>query len=312
MGILAIDFGGTRTRAAFYNDDLQQIARDETRSLVDQPAEAVIERILNTARRVVPAGETISAIGISAPGPLDPRTGIIRHALTLPGWRDTPLAEIVSDAFAGIPAYIENDGNLAALAEYKFGAARGCDPTLYLTLSTGIGGGAIINGNLFTGWSGLAIEPGHMRFTLPSGEVRRLEELASGTGIGLSAQDRLAATTQPSSLRLCATINGQVVGEAAQAGDPLAIEIVHEAGMWLGLGFVNLLHLYSPRVIVLGGSVSKLGDLILNPAWAMIRVHILDERFIPFDLIRLAQLGDDVCLMGAALHARRHFYDLRI
>ncbi len=303
MGILAIDFGGTRTRAAFYTDDLQQVARDETRSLVDQPAEAVIERILQTARNVIPGGETINAIGISAPGPLDARAGIIHSALTLPGWRDTPLAQLVSSTFNNVPVYIENDGNLAALAEYERGAGQGCDPVIYLTLSTGIGGGAIINGNLFTGWSGLATEPGHMRFTLPSGEVRRLEALASGTAIGLMAQARLSATTQPSSLRLCTTIDGQMVGEAAQAGDTLALEIVSEAGMWLGLGLVNLLHLFSPQVIVLGGSVSKLGNLILQPAWQVIHTHILDERFVSPHLIRFAQLGDDVCLVGAALYA---------
>ncbi len=310
MGILAIDFGGTRTRAAFYTDNLQQIARDETRSLVDQPAEAVIERILQTARNVVPTGDNISAIGISAPGPLDARIGVIHSALTLPGWRDTPLAQMVSTAFSNVPTYLENDANLAALAEYERGAAQGCDPAIYLTLSTGIGGGAIVNGRLFTGWSGLAIEPGHMRFTLPTGEIKRLEELASGTGIGRTAQARLAATTQLSSLREMPNVDGQAVGEAAQAGDELALQVIYEAGQWLGLGFVNLLHLYSPQVIVLGGSVSKLGNLILEPAWEIIHAHILNERFIPSDLIRLAQLGEDVCLMGAALYASHQFNKL--
>jgi len=305
MGILSIDFGGTRTRAAFYSDDLQQIKRDETRSLVDQPAQAVIERILQTARNVVPTNETIHAIGISAPGPLDARAGIIHSALTLPGWRDTPLAHIVSTAFNSVPTYIENDANLAALAEYEQGAAQGCDPAIYLTLSTGIGGGAIMNGQLFTGWSGLAIEPGHMRFTLPSGEIKRLEDLASGTAIARTAQVRLKETTQASSLRNAFVVDGQAVGEAAEAGDALARQIVQEAGTWLGLGFVNLLHLYSPQVIVLGGSVSKLGDLILQPAWEVIHAHILEEGFIPPNLIRLAQLGDDVCLVGAALYASR-------
>lgn len=303
MGILAIDFGGTRTRAAFYDDNLQQINRDETRSLVDQPSDAVIDRILQTARKVIPDSETLTAIGISGPGPLDARAGTIHHAETLPGWHNIPLARIISDAFNGVPTYLENDANLAALAEYKQGAAQGCDPAIYLTLSTGIGGGAVVNGKLFTGWSGLAIEPGHMRFTLPSGEVRRLEELASGTGIGRTAQERLATSQQASTLRNLAVIDGQAVGEAAQSGDSFALGIIREAGTWLGLGFVNLLHLFSPQVIVLGGSVSKLGDLILQPAWEAVHAEILDEGFIPPNLIRLAQLGEDVCLVGAALHA---------
>lgn len=302
MGILAIDFGGTRTRTAWYDANLEQQARDETPSLVSQPAESVIRRIIETARRVVPPGAAIEAVGISAPGPLDSRAGVIRHAKTLPGWRDVPLAAIVGEAF-GAPAWMENDANLAALAEYRLGAGRGCDPMVYLTISTGIGGGAVIGGRLFTGWSGLAVEPGHMRFTLPDGSVRRLEELASGTAVGLRAQERLARDAAPSLLRGAPEINGQIVGQAAQAGDPLALEVVQEAGFWLGLGIVNLLHLLSPQVIVVGGSASLLGDLLFDPACAAIEAHVLDPAFIPPALIRPAALGDDVCLVGAAAFA---------
>ncbi|MBC6937955.1 MAG: ROK family protein [Chloroflexi bacterium] len=302
MGILAIDFGGTRTRTAWYDANLEQQARNETPSLVNQPAESVIQRIIETARRVVPPGAVIEAVGISAPGPLDSRAGVIRHAKTLPGWVDVPLAAIVGEAF-GAPAWMENDANLAALSEYRLGAGRGCDPMVYLTISTGIGGGAVIGGRLFTGWSGLAVEPGHMRFTLPDGSVRRLEELASGTAVGQRAQERLARDAAPSSLRDAPEINGQIVGQAAQAGDPLALEVVREAGFWLGLGIVNLLHLLSPQAIVVGGSVSLLGDLLFDPARAAIKAHVLDPAFIPPALIRPAALGDDVCLVGAAAFA---------
>ncbi|GIL13195.1 MAG: glucokinase [Chloroflexota bacterium] len=302
MGILAIDFGGTRTRTAWYDANLEQQARNETPSLVNQPAESVIQRIIETARRVVPPGAVIEAVGISAPGPLDSRAGVIRHAKTLPGWVDVPLAAIVGEAF-GAPAWMENDANLAALSEYRLGAGQGCDPMVYLTISTGIGGGAVIGGRLFTGWSGLAVEPGHMRFTLPDGSVRRLEELASGTAVGQRAQERLARDAAPSSLRDAPEINGQIVGQAAQAGDPLALEVVREAGFWLGLGIVNLLHLLSPQAIVVGGSVSLLGDLLFDPARAAIKTHVLDPAFIPPALIRPAALGDDVCLVGAAAFA---------
>ncbi|NWG18323.1 MAG: ROK family protein [Chloroflexi bacterium] len=302
MGVLAIDFGGTRTRTAWYNADLEQQARDETPSLVNQPAESVIRRIIETARRVVPSGAVIEAIGISAPGPLDSRTGIIRHAKTLPGWRNVPLASIISEAL-GAPAWMENDANLAALAEYHLGAGRGCDPAVYLTLSTGMGGGAVVGGRLFTGWSGLAIEPGHMRFTLADGSVRRLEELASGTAIGQRARERLAQASASSSLRDVPEITGQAVGQAALNGDPLALEVVREAGFWLGLGMVNLLHLLSPQVIIVGGSASLLGDLLFDPARTTIEAHVLDPAFIPPALIRPAALGDDVCLVGAAAFA---------
>ena len=304
MSILAIDFGGTRTRTAWYDEQLNQKARAETPSLVDYGPDDVIRRIIDTARQVVPPNEPVRAIGISGPGPLNPRTGILYHAKTLPGWRDIPLAKILSEAFGGAPARLENDANLAALAEYKQGAAQGCNPVIYLTISTGIGGGAIIDGKLFTGWSGLAIEPGHMRLRLADGQIERLEALASGTAIGHIARERLKVTNQSSVLRQKNVIDGKTVGEAAEAGDSFALEIIHEAGIWLGIGLVNLLHLFSPEAIVIGGSVSKLGDLLLDPARVVISQQILDQIFLPTNLIRTAQLGDDVCLVGAALHVR--------
>jgi glucokinase len=311
MGILAIDFGGTRIRAGWFTPDLVLVRRSEALSLVTQSPEAVIQRLIATAQQVVPASddltapEPISAIGLSAPGPLDAQAGIIYHAETLPGWHQVPLAHILSEAFGHVPVVMNNDANLAALAEYHFGAARGANPALYLTISTGIGGGAVINGQLFTGWKGLAIEPGHMRFTLPDSRVCRLEELASGTGIGRLAQEMLAVSSQPSSLRSARVIDGKTVGEAARQGDTLALQVVEQAGYWLGLGLANLVHLFNPQAIVLGGSVVQLGDLILRPARRAMEQNLLDPRFDDPALIRIAQLGDDVCLVGAAFYARQ-------
>ncbi len=311
MGILAIDFGGTRIRAGWFSADLTLLRRSETLSRVDEAPAAVIERLINTARQVVPSpGDPhceaeIRAIGLSAPGPLDAQAGIIYHAKTLPGWQQVPLARIVSEAFGNAPVAMNNDANLAALAEYHFGAARGADPAIYLTISTGIGGGAVINGQLFTGWRGLAIEPGHMRFPAPDGTVYRLEELASGTGLGRLARQKLSDTERPSLLRSVTVVDGKAVGEAARQGDSLALEVVEEAGYWLGLGLANLVHLFNPQAVVLGGSVVQLGDLILQPARHAMEQHLLDPRFDDPALIRIAQLGDDVCLVGAAFYARQ-------
>jgi glucokinase len=309
MGILAIDFGGTRTRAAWFsihpNAGFELKGRRETLSLVQQPAEVVIRRIIDTAREVAAAAdEPIHAIGISAPGPLDACAGVIHHAESLLGWREIPLAKIVGEAFSNTPTYLENDANLAALAEYHLGAARGADPAIYLTISTGIGGGAVIGGRLFTGWRRLAIEPGHMRFLLPDGKLYRLEELASGTALGFWMRHKLANGVQPSILRSAAVVDGRAVGEAARQGDPLALEVVREAGFWLGLGLVNLLHLFNPQAIVVGGSAARLGDLLFEPARRVIQANILDPAFYAPDLIRPAQLGDDVCLFGAAYYAQ--------
>ena len=122
---------------------------------------------------------------------------------------------------------------------------------------------------------GLAIEPGHTRLTLRDGSIRRWEELASGTALGDWAGIALRSSSTPSAIRRLTTIDGQAVGEAALAGDELALEVVRQAGEWLGLGLVNLLHLFNPAAIVLGGSAMKLGDLLLEPARKVIGEHVL-------------------------------------
>lgn len=299
---LAIDFGGTRTRAAWFDPSLTLLNRAETLSQVSDSIEVVIQRIIDLARLVVPAGQQPVAIGISAPGPLDVEQGVILHAKTLPGWEPVPLAQHISRAFAGVPTLMNNDANLAALAEYRFGAGQGCDPMIYLTISTGIGGGAIIDGKLFTGWRHLAIEPGHMRFTLADGSAQSLENLASGTALGYWTRQRLQTDNRPSLLRDSPTIDGKAVSAAAVAGDALALEMIAETGRWLGLGLVNILHLFNPQAIVIGGGAADLGELLLAPAKQVIAENILDSGYYDEKLIRLAGLGEDVCLYGAAYY----------
>ena len=301
---LAIDFGGTRSRAALFDREMRLIRRAETLSRVEDGPDIVLERLINLGRSLVHAEDELVSIGIAAPGPLDTAAGLIIKAETLPGWSNVPLAATVSQAFDGASVYVENDANLGAIAEYQLGAGQGADPMIYLTISTGIGGGAIIGGELFTGAGGHAIEPGHMRLTLPDGDIRRWEELASGTALGELARQRLVIGAQPSVLRATELVDGKAVGEAALAGDEFALDCLRQTGVWLGLGLVNLLHLFNPAAVVLGGSVMHLGDLILEPARLVIEEHALFAGFVPQDLLRPAQFGDDVCLVGAALHAR--------
>lgn len=301
---LAIDFGGTRSRAALFDNDLKLLRRAELLSRVADGPEIALGRLVDLGRSLLDGEAAPASIGIAAPGPLDTAAGVIIKAETLPGWANAPIARTLSEAFGGAPAFVENDGNLGALAEYRLGAGRGADPMLYLTISTGIGGGAIINGQLFTGANALAIEPGHMRLALPDGGVRRLEELASGTALGALARRRLRDCAQPSRLRARAWVDGQAVGEAAAAGDALALAVARQAGEWLGLGLVNLAHLFNPAAIVLGGSATKLGDLLLEPAREVMREQVLHEGFLPRNLLRLAHFSEDMCLIGAALHSR--------
>lgn len=301
---LAIDFGGTRSRAALFDDELRMLRRAERPSKVEEGMDAGLKRLIDLGKSLSEPGGKPASIGIAAPGPLDAEAGIIIRARILPGWSNVPLAKTISRAFDNAPTVLQNDGNLGALAEYHLGAGQGADPMIYLTISTGLGGGAIIKGQLFTGWGGHAIEPGHMRFSLPDGSLRRWEELVSGTALGDWARHRLRGGDSASSLRDLPFVDGRAVGEAALAGDPLAREVVAQAGHWLGLGLVNLLHLFNPAAVVIGGSASKLGDLLLDPARAIIREQILHDDFYYDGLLRPAAFAEDLCLIGAALHAK--------
>lgn len=301
---LAIDFGGTRLRAALFNSSLRMIKRAETLTKVHEGQDAVLQRLISIGKSVINPDIELASIGLAAPGPLNARSGVILKAGTLPGWSNVSIRKIVSDAFDHVPTYVQNDGNLGALAEYHLGAGKGTSTMIYLTISTGIGGGAIIDGRLFTGAKSLAIEPGHMLLSLPDGSHRRLEELASGTALGYWARDHLRTSDSVSTLRNQSLVDGKTVGEAAIAGDPLAISVVTEAGQWLGLGLTNLLHLFNPDAIVVGGSVMNLGDMILEPARVMIRQNILHEDFFDENIIRPAAIKEDMCLVGAALNSK--------
>ncbi|MBZ0299079.1 MAG: ROK family protein [Anaerolineae bacterium] len=304
MTIVGIDFGGTRLRAARFDEHLNMLERAETPTLAHEPQQAVIQRILDVARQVWPDDGKVEAVGISAPCPMA-HTGMVGHAAVVPDWVDVPLAQWVSEAFGGVPVYMENDANLGALAEYHKGAARGANPAVYMTISTGIGGGLVIDGQLFTGKSGLAIEPGHSKYRGPDGHIYSLQDFAAGPGIVRLARLKLAETAKESQLRESGELTGKRVGEAAQAGDPVACAVIEEAGWWLGLGLINVALMCNPEVIVLGGSVvMALGDLLLDPARRVMAEYVVDPAFYSDDLLQLAHLGDDVCLIGAASYAR--------
>src|SRR5947209_5759118 len=161
--VLSIDFGGTQTRAAVVSQEgrLLSRARADTQRLAGP--EAVIRRMKQTAHRALEqsAQRQVAAIGLSAPGPINPYTGVIYTAPNMPGWKDIPIGEIVAQEF-GVPCYAGNDANLAALGEWQYGAGRGCHDLVYLTISTGIGSGIVSSDRLILGKEGLASEAGHM------------------------------------------------------------------------------------------------------------------------------------------------------
>lgn len=307
--VIAVDLGGTLIRAAFINEKGEILARAERETLAQEGPEPIIGRIEACIRDVARGTEAIS---IAAPGPLNPWKGIIHQAPNLPGWREVPLADILHHAFK-VPVYLNNDANLAALAEHRFGAGQGINDLIYLTISTGIGGGIISQGRLLLGAKGLAAEVGHMTLE-PEGPPcgcggwGHLESLASGPSIARRAVEEMEKGTETSITRLVegelSKVTAKVVAQAAQEGDPLANSIFKEAGFYIGLGIANLLHILNPQLVILGGGVTRAGDLLFDPIRATVKAHTMPSYQEGLKIVPAA-LGGDVGLLGAAAFVLR-------
>jgi glucokinase len=310
--VVAIDLGGTNIRAALCDETGRIHKRFKQLTHPEQGTPAVIGRIAEAARAVLPEAGEVAGVGIASPGPIDPYTGTVLYAANL-YWHDVPLRDALREALH-LPVVVGNDANLAALGEQKYGAGRGVRDLVYITLSTGIGCGVILNDQLVLGQRGLATELGHMviDYNAPpgdSGVPGCFEHYAAGPGIARLAQARTRANRNSLMLALAGGDLGKItakeVGEAAHAGDALALEVVHETARIIGLGLVNALHLFDPAMIIAGGSVSLMGDVLLQPVRETIERHAMPpyrgRPLVP------AQLGDDCGLLGAAALALQTF-----
>lgn len=298
---IAVDIGGTQLRAALY-------PAGETKALIQKRTptrskdQSPIDRLLDLLQTVWPADGKVRAIGMAAPGPTNPRRGIIYAAPNIKGWENLPLAQIVQDRFK-VPTLLGNDANMAALGEWKFGAGRGYQHVLYITISTGIGGGVIEDGRLLLGCQGLAAEIGHVT-VLPDGPLcgcgqrGHLEALASGTAIARYVAEQLASGV-PSLLSEQPNPTARDVSLAAENGDPLAKSALARAGTYLGHAIADYLHLYNPQVIILGGGVSRSGALLIEPLRASLADRVISPEYLHGLVITTAELGDEAGLMGA-------------
>lgn len=305
---IAVDIGGSNMRAARYTSQAKLVARSRRPTPKTSDDGEVLTQLLETIGEVMPNGtdvHDVKAIGICAPGPLDPHAGILFRAVNVPAWINYPLRHNVENAF-GLPVTLGNDANLAVMGEWKFGAGRGHNDILYLTISTGIGGGVIANGRLLVGAHGLATELGHVT-VVPDGPMctcgRRghLEAMAAGPAIALTAKVRLKAGA-PSSITEMVngdfdSVTAQHVGTAAKNGDAFAKKILAEAGTYIGYAVGDFLHFSNPSLVVIGGGVAiNVGDLLLDPMRAAMKQRVMDDHYICD--IALAELGDDVGLLG--------------
>ncbi|MEY4748963.1 MAG: hypothetical protein RIQ60_1177 [Pseudomonadota bacterium] len=305
---VGVDLGGTQVRAALMDADGRLLARAADRTdLLGGPRAVAgqIERLVGQVTQGV-ARELLAGVGLSSPGPLDATEGVVLYVATLPGWVDVPIVAWLQDALR-LPVVLENDAVSAAVGEWQHGAGQGLSDMVYVTVSTGIGGGVIADGRVLRGRRQLAGHIGHMT-TAPQGETCGCgnrgcwEAQASGTALGTLARRALKqAQAEGRASRLAEhgdALDARHVVDAARQGDELAQQLVEQEADALGLGIVNLLHLYSPQTVVLGGGVSAGFDLLRPGIERRVRSCALPPfRDVP---VLVAALGPNSGLVGAA------------
>ena len=314
--LLAIDLGGTKIATALVSPEGEILCQEYVPTLAEEGVEAVIGRMVATIDSVInKAGLSrisFTSMAIAAAGAIDSDKGIVTHSPNLPGWRDIPLRQMMEEMI-GLPTFLINDASAAALGEHCFGAGRGVNNLVYITVSTGIGGGIIIDGKLYTGVSGSAGEVGHMTIDVNGprcscGNVGCLEVLASGKAVAREAQRLIAQGAKTRIVDFAegepSNVTANAVAAAARQGDALALKIVSKAATYLGIGIANLVNIFNPEMIIIGGGMAKMGDMLLDTA----RKVAAEKAFqLPFQHVRIvpSQLGDNSAVLGAAAFARQ-------
>lgn len=303
---IGVDLGGTNIAVGLVNEKYQiveavSVPTNASRS-VEQVVDSIggaIECVMEKARITV---DNCSLIGVGAPGTCDVERGIVICSYSL-SWNDVPLSSMLQKRF-GIPVRLDNDANCAALAEVKAGAAKGYRNVVLVTLGTGIGTGIVINGSIYSGLKGNGTEMGHVLIDY-DGELcfcgRRgcWDTYASATA--LIVQAKRAASGRPESvLNRLPEITGKSVFDAAKQGDITAKAVVKKYCEYLALGISNIVNALAPEMILLGGGISREGELIINPIRDYIKEYCFDTREEGLPVLGVASMGNDAGIVGAA------------
>jgi glucokinase len=303
--MIGIDLGGTQVRAALV-EGAHVLRRAKTKTHADGGPTAILKQFEQLISEICGPDDwkRLAGVGVSAPGPLDSKTGTILGIPTLPSWEDFALRDVLASNLR-LPVVVENDGIAAAYGEWQYGAGISLDNLVYVTVSTGIGGGVVVDGRLMHGRRGMAGHVGHFKMSpdgprCSCGAMGCFEAFASGTALGKRARE--TAHHYPASLlgRLSATesIEAHHVAEGARQDDPICLALLCEEANYLGVGFTGLIHLFSPDRIIMGGGVSQAFDLLEHDVHAVIR----RDAMPPFKTVPVVRslLGDNSGLIGAA------------
>jgi glucokinase len=302
--VIGIDLGGTKISGAISNIQGEVLSQYTISTNAVEGDEAVLSRIIQVIDTVLKESgkeiSEISAIGIGSPGPLDAKKGVIIESANLP-FRNFNLIAPITEKF-NIPTFLENDANVAALGEFMFGAGKGTQNMIYITVSTGIGGGAILNGKLYRGSTSNALEIGHTTVSphgpkCNCGNHGCAEAFASGTAIAKRVKEVLSEGVKTSLSNYSNPTSYEVFREA-EKGDEVAVNILNTSLEYLGICVSNTIVSFDPEMVVIGGGVSKGGDIVFDKVREVVRQRCLKSMAESCSILP-AGLGTDAGVMGA-------------
>ncbi|MCT4621946.1 MAG: ROK family protein [Marinisporobacter sp.] len=302
--VIGIDLGGTKISGAVANFKGDIISQYTLPTKAEEGEKAVLERIIKVVEKVINESnvdkEKIVSIGIGSPGPLDAKEGKIITTANLP-FKDFNIVNPLVEQFH-IPAYLDNDANVAAIGEYIFGAGKGTNNMIFITVSTGIGGGAILNGKIYRGNTYNALEIGHMTLDEKGprcncGNYGCAEALASGTAIGKIATEQVKKGFK-SSLGNYDQITSYEVFKEAEKGDILAKDVLYKALNYLGICVANMITSFDPELVIIGGGVSKGGSIVFEKVKEVVKTRCLKAMWESTKIVPAA-LGTDAGVKGA-------------
>lgn len=309
---IGIDVGGTNVKIALVDDKGKIIYSNSVPTYAQMGYEYTVNNIKQAIKDLMRETNTkagdIQGIGFDFPGQVDYKTGVVKLAPNIPGWVNVPIAKMIEEEFH-IPTRIDNDVRCAALGELKFGAGKGCENFVCITVGTGIGSGLVINGQLVRGAANAAGEIGHIKLQMHDGPICGcgdtgcLEAFASGPSIVAMAQEYLKSG-KSTKFREMAGVDGEItpyiVAKAAETGDPVAKRIFEITGTYIGMGLVSVINLLNPEKVIIGGGVAEAGDLLLEPIRKTIKERAMVIAGNSVEIVP-AQLGNSAGVIGASM-----------
>ncbi len=310
---IGIDVGGTNVKIALVDDNGKIIYSNSVPTYAKMGYEYTVNNIKQAIKDLMKETNTtpsdIEGIGFDFPGQVDCKTGVVKLAPNIPGWVNVPIAQMIEDEFH-IPTRIDNDVRCAALGELKFGAGRGCENFICITVGTGIGSGIVINGKVVRGATNAAGELGHIKLQMNGGPICGcgdtgcLEAFASGPAIVAMAQEYIKGGKSTKFREMAAVEGGEItpymVAKAAEEGDPVAKRIFEIVGEYIGIGLTSVINLLNPERVIIGGGVAESGELLLGPIRKTIKERAMVVAGNAVE-IAPAQLGNSAGVIGASM-----------